>query len=79
MEAGSSVSWNGRYPAPGGWAHRFSGRRNGDTIEGSWADYQGNTGRGTLTIHVDSPRHLTRVGSTGSGFGGTSWMRRGCP
>jgi hypothetical protein len=79
MESGSSVTWNGRYPAPGGWAHRFTGRRNGDTIEGDWADYQGNTGRGTLTIHIDSPSHLTRVGSTGSGFGGTSWMRRGCP
>jgi hypothetical protein len=75
-QSGNLVSWNGRSPEDGRyWAHNFSGTRSGNTIEGNWADYQGNTGRGTLTIRVDSDTRMTRIANTGSGFGGTLWTR----
>jgi hypothetical protein len=77
-QSGNRVSWTAMSGDGGrSWQHRFTGTRSGNMVRGNWADFHGPMGRGTLTIRVDSPMHMTRVGNTGSGFGGSSW-RRGC-
>ena len=75
-QSGSTVVWHG-VSADGGksWANTFRGARNGDIISGSWFDTTGPMGKGTLTLRVDSPTHLTRLRNAGSGFGGSEWKR----
>lgn len=58
-----------------GWTHAFRGYRSGNTIRGTWADVRGNVGTGTMILTMQGNR-LIRTGSTGSGFGGTRWIKR---
>ena len=76
-EIGNTVYWvgldsttNGR-----GWTHMFTGYRSGTTINGRWADVRGNSGAGTMKL-VFAGMTMTRVASTGSGFGGSKWIKR---
>ena len=63
------------------WTNAFAGKIAGDTISGTWVDVPrgGVKGLGTLTLKVSQvfPKLvMQKIGSTGSGFGATSWEKR---
>ncbi|HKC03971.1 MAG TPA: hypothetical protein VKC17_11805 [Sphingomicrobium sp.] len=76
-EIGNTVYWVGLDSTTNGagWTHMFTGYRSGATINGRWADVRGNTGAGTLSLTMQGNR-LIRTASTGSGFGGSRWIKR---
>ena len=77
---GSTIWWVGMSADDGrSWTHVFKGTRNGDIIDGEWADVRGGPwGHGTLRLRISGTTFMERLGNTGSGFGGTRWGRGGC-
>ena len=61
------------------WTNVFEGTRNGDIIDGEWADVRGKAWRhGTLKLRLSNTTSMVKIGGTGSGFGGARWGRGGC-
>lgn len=61
------------------WINVFKGTRNGNIIEGEWADVGGRAwGHGTLRLRISDTTFMEKIGGTGSGFGGSRWTRGGC-
>ncbi|MCW1402602.1 hypothetical protein OKA06_09760 [Novosphingobium sp. MW5] len=76
---GTAVWWIGRSADNGAsWTNVFKGTRKGNIITGSWADITPDGGSGTLSLRVTQNNQLQKIDSTGSGFGGTIWLRPGC-
>ena len=78
--SGNTVWWLGKSGDDGAsWTNLFKGTRNGNLITGQWIDLNdGAKGAGTLSLKVTGNFQLQRIGATGSGFGGTIWLRPGC-
>ena len=80
-QVGDRVYWLGE-SADGGatWTHVAMGAISGNQINLNWADVTKGRIRqsGSLTIRVEDPNHMVRVGATG-GFGDTNWTRVGIP
>ncbi len=78
--AGNAVWWQGKSKDDGAsWTNLFKGSRSGNVVTGQWVDLNdGASGTGTLTLKVTGNFQLQRIGTTGSGFGGTIWLRPGC-
>jgi hypothetical protein len=76
-QIGNEVVWVGldSTTAGAGWTHMFRGYRNGNVINGAWRDVRGNTGMGTMSLAVTGMT-MVRTNATGSGFGGTRWVKR---
>jgi hypothetical protein len=74
--------WTGMSANDGrSWTNAFAGKIAGDTISGTWVDVpRGKFAEaGTLTLKVSQvgPKIvMQKIGSTGSGFGGTSWEKQ---
>jgi len=61
------------------WTNVFKGIRNGNNIDGEWADVRGRAwGHGTLKLRISGTTSMERIGGSGSGFGGSRWGRGGC-
>ncbi|MEO6798725.1 MAG: hypothetical protein ABI178_02125 [Rhodanobacter sp.] len=77
---GSAIWWVGVSSDDGrSWTNVFKGTRNGNNIEGEWADVRGSAwGHGTLTLRISGTTFMEKTGGTGSGFGGKRWGRGGC-
>jgi hypothetical protein len=83
-QVGDDIMWIGMSANDGrSWTNAFAGKRAGDTISGTWADVprEGTqfAGSGTLTLKVSqvgAKISMQKVGSTGSGFSGTSWQKQ---
>jgi hypothetical protein len=77
---GSTIWWVGMSSDDGrSWTNVFKGTRNGNIIDGEWADVRGKAwGHGTLKLRISSTTFMEKIGSTGSGFGGRRWGRGGC-
>lgn len=61
------------------WTNVFKGTRNGNIIDGEWADVRGQPwGHGTLKLQISGTSFMEKIGGTGSGFGGSRWGRGGC-
>jgi len=61
------------------WTNVFRGTRNGNIIDGEWADVRGKSwGNGTLKLRISGTTFMEKIGGTGSGFGGKRWGRGGC-
>lgn len=61
------------------WTNVFKGTRNGNIIDGEWADVRGKAwGHGTLRLQISGTTFMEKIGGTGSGFGGSRWGRGGC-
>ena len=78
-QIGEQVYWYGEATATSPtWANVFSGRIEGNRIEGSWAGVpKGNTrGVGTLELIIEAKGEILRViGKTGA-FTGSRWVRQ---
>jgi hypothetical protein len=77
---GDTIWWAG-VSGDGGssWTNVFKGTRNGNVIEGEWADVRGQPwGHGTLKLRISGTTFMEKIGATGSGFGGSRWGRGGC-
>ena len=79
-QVGNTIWWVGMSGDDGkSWTHAFHGVRNGNVVNGRWADVNGPMGSGALTLQVrGNGTHLLRTAATGSGFSGTRWRRPGC-
>ena len=77
---GSTIWWLGTSADDGrSWTNVFKGTRNGNVIDGEWADVRGQAwGHGTLKLRISGTTFMEKVGGTGSGFGGSRWGRGGC-
>lgn len=77
---GNTIWWVGMSDDDGHtWTNAFKGTRNGNIVDGEWADVRGNFGgHGTLKLRISGTTFMEKIGSTGSGFGGTRWGRGGC-
>lgn len=77
---GSTIWWVGTSGDEGHtWTNVFKGVRNGDIIDGEWADVRGkNWGYGTLRLQISGTTFMKTIGGSGSGFGGSRWGRGGC-
>jgi hypothetical protein len=77
---GNSIWWVGMSGDEGrSWTNVFKGTRNGNIIDGEWADVRGKSwGHGTLRLQISDTTLMERIGGTGSGFGGSRWGRGGC-
>ena len=61
------------------WTNVFRGTRNGNVIDGEWADVRGKAwGYGTLKLRISGTTSMEKLEGTGSGFGGKRWGRGGC-
>jgi hypothetical protein len=83
---GPDIMWVGLSADDGKtWANVFVGKYNGDKITGTWADVPRGKfgGSGTLTLEVWKPGNnyvvMSKIGSTGSGFGTSNWEKPSCP
>jgi hypothetical protein len=76
----NAINWVGMSGDSGAsWTHILIGSRNGDKVDGYWADMNGPMGEGHLTLQVrGNGKYLVRTNATGSGFGGKRWHKRGC-
>jgi hypothetical protein len=73
---GADVWWLGESADDGAsWTNIFKGTRNGDVVEGSWADIRGSKGSGTLKLRLIGKDGMERLSSTGSDFGGKRWSK----
>lgn len=78
-QAGSVVWWIGRSADNGAsWTNVFRGLRKGNIVTGTWADITSSGGSGALTLRVTENNQLQKIDGSGSGFGGTIWLRPGC-
>jgi hypothetical protein len=80
-QVGDNIMWIGMSANDGrSWTNAFAGKIAGDTISGTWVDVPrgGVKGLGTLTLKVSQfPKIvMQKIGSTGSGFGGSSWVKQ---
>jgi hypothetical protein len=81
-QVGDNIMWIGMSANDGrAWTNAFAGKMAGDTISGTWVDVPrgGFGGSGTLTLKVSqigAKISMQKIGSTGSGFSGTSWEKR---
>jgi hypothetical protein len=81
-QVGDNVMWIGMSANDGrSWTNAFAGKIAGDTISGTWVDVPrgGVKGLGTLALKVSQvgPKIvMQKIGSTGSGFGGSSWEKQ---
>lgn len=77
---GSTIWWTGMSGDDGRtWTNVFRGTRNGNIVDGEWVDVRGKFGgRGTLKLRMSGTTFMEKIGSTGSGFGGSRWGRGGC-
>lgn len=77
---GPTIWWVGMSGDDGrSWTNVFKGTRNGDIIDGEWADVRGKSwGHGTLKLRISGTTFMEKIGGTGSGFGGSRWGRGGC-
>jgi len=76
-EVNSVVWWFGMSSDGGStWSNVFRGQRNGNVINGQWADVpMGQVGSsGSMQVRVDDSRTMVRLTGTG-GFGGAFWSR----
>ncbi len=74
---GNTVWWLGM-SGDGGrtWTNIFRGTLTGNLIQGEWSDVRGGIGgSGTLTLRLTPFSQMEKVGSSGSGFGGSRWNR----
>lgn len=77
---GSTIWWVGMSSDNGQfWTNVFRGTRNGNIIDGEWADVRGQRGYGTLKLRISGTTVMEKIGGTGSGFGGSRWGRGPCP
>jgi hypothetical protein len=77
---GPTIWWVGMSGDDGrSWTNVFKGTRNGNIIDGEWADVRGKLwGHGTLKLRISGTTLMEKIGGTGSGFGGCRWGRGGC-
>lgn len=77
---GDTVWWVGMSGDEGRtWTHVFRGTRNGNVIDGEWADVRGKSwGHGTLKLRISGTTFMERLDGSGSPFGGKRWGRGGC-
>lgn len=77
---GNTVWWVGMSSDDGRTSTNvFRGARNGDIIDGEWADVRGRSlGHGTLRLRISGTVLLEKVAAGGGGFGGSRWGRGGC-
>jgi len=77
---GDTIWWVGTSADEGrSWTNVFRGTRNGNVIDGEWADVRGQAwGHGTLKLRISGTVFMEKIGATGSGFGGVRWGRGGC-
>jgi hypothetical protein len=81
-QVGDNIMWIGMSANDGRfWTNAFAGKIAGDRISGTWVDVPrgGAKGLGTLTLKVSQvgPKIvMQKIGSTGSGFGGSSWEKQ---
>lgn len=77
---GNTIWWMGMSADEGrSWTNVFKGTRNGDIIDGEWADVRGRPwGHGTMRLRISGTTFMERLENTGSGFGGSRWGRGGC-
>jgi hypothetical protein len=77
---GNVIWWMGESKDNGvSWTNVFRGTRNGDIIEGDWADVRGKFwGYGTLKLRISATTFMEKIGATGKNFGATKWGRGGC-
>jgi hypothetical protein len=77
---GSTIWWVGMSVDDGrSWTNVFKGTRNGNIIDGEWADVRGQAwGHGTLKLRISGTTFMEKIDGTGSGFGGIRWGRGGC-
>jgi hypothetical protein len=83
---GHDIMWVGLSADDGKtWANVFVGKYNGVKITGTWADVPRGkfAASGTLTLEVWKPGNgylmISKIGSTGSGFGTSTWEKPQCP
>jgi hypothetical protein len=78
---GNTVWWVGTSGDEGrSWTNVFRGTRNGNIIDGEWADVRGKGwGSGTLKLRISGMTSMELVSGTGSGYAGRRWGRGGCP
>jgi len=76
---GNTIWWVGISGDNGrSWMNVFKGTRNGNIIDGEWADVGGKTwGHGTLKLRISNTTFIEKVGGTGSEFGGSRWSHGG--
>jgi hypothetical protein len=81
-QVGDNIMWLGMSANDGKfWTNAFAGKIAGDRISGTWVDVPrgGVKGLGTLTLQVSQvgPKIvMQKIGSTGSGFGTSSWEKQ---
>lgn len=77
---GNTIWWMGMSSDDGhSWTNVFKGTRNGNIVDGEWADVRGKVGgHGTLKLRISDTTFMQKIGGTGSGFGGSRWGRGGC-
>jgi hypothetical protein len=81
-QVGDNIMWIGMSANDGKfWTNAFAGKIAGDRISGTWVDVPrgGVKGLGTLTLQVSQvgPKIvMQKIGSTGSGFGTSSWEKQ---
>jgi hypothetical protein len=93
-DLGHDIMWVGLSADDGkSWANVFVGKYNVDRITGTWVDVpRGKTvGSGTLTLQVENIGGrpfgfgfkgilvMSKISSTGSPFGTSSWYKPSCP
>lgn len=74
---GNTLWWLGMSSDNGqSWSNVFRGTISGDIIDGEWADVRGRIwGKGTLRLQISGTTLIRKIGSSGSGFGGSTWGR----
>jgi hypothetical protein len=80
-QVGDNIMWIGMSANDGrSWTNAFVGKIAGDTISGTWVDVPrgkiGGVGGLTLKVsQVGANIVIQKIGSTGSGFGTSTWQK----
>jgi hypothetical protein len=81
-QVGDNIMWIGMSTNDGrSWTNAFAGKIAGDTISGTWVDVPrgkiGGVGGLTLKVsQVGANIVIQKIGSTGSGFGTSTWQKQ---